>query len=285
MTSAFVETMRMIKIEHSVFALPFALVSAFLAADGLPALPVLGLILAAMVLARSAAMAFNRYLDAAIDARNPRTVVRSIPAGRLTRGYALGFTIVCALLFVGVTWLLNPLALALSPVMLLVLLGYSATKRFTSSSHFVLGLALGLAPIGAWVAVAGEISTVSVWLCLAVLGWVAGFDVIYACQDMDFDRQEGLHSVPVRLGISGSLWLARMLHLAMFSLLVYLGFHLGLNNMYWFGIVVVAACLIYEHALVWGGNLDKVDMAFFTMNGVVSLVYGVVTITSIITTN
>jgi len=282
MTTAFVETMKMIKIEHSVFALPFALVSAFLAAGGLPQTKVLGLILVAMVCARSAAMAFNRYIDADMDSENPRTAIRSIPAGRLTRGYALGFTITTSLLFIATCWLLNPLALMLSPVVLLVLLGYSLTKRFTSLCHFFLGAALGLAPLGAWVAVTGAFSLIPLILGLAVLLWTAGFDIIYACQDIDFDRSQNLHSVPARLGLDRSLLLARLLHLIMVTTLCLLGVHLELGWLYWAGIALVVLCLGYEHSLVWGGKLDKVDMAFFLMNGVVSLVFGFTTIGSIL---
>lgn len=282
MSGAFGETMKMIKIEHSIFALPFALVSAFLAADGLPPWRVLGLILCAMVLARSAAMAFNRWVDADLDAANPRTAARSIPAGRLSKGYALGFTLICAGLFLLVCYLLNPLALKLAPLMLAVLLGYSLTKRFTALCHFILGLALGLAPLGAWVAVTGQLSWLPVWLGVAVTAWTAGFDIIYACQDIDFDRKTALHSVPSRLGVMRSLWLARLLHFSMVALLVWFGLHLALAWPYWLGIAAVIACLAYEHALVWGGNLEKVDMAFFTMNGVVSLAYGITTLAAIL---
>ncbi|MDJ0838224.1 MAG: UbiA-like polyprenyltransferase [Acidobacteriota bacterium] len=283
MSGAFVETMKMIKIEHSVFALPFALVGAFLAADGLPETRVLVLVLVAMVCARSAAMAFNRLIDADIDAANPRTAVRSIPAGRLTRGYAAGFTVITSLLFIGSAWLLNPLAFKLSPFVLAVLLGYSLTKRFTSLCHFVLGLALGLAPLGAWIAVTGSFSFIPVVLGVAVLLWTAGFDIIYACQDIGFDKEKRLHSVPTLLGIRGSLWLSRLLHVIVLGILSFLGLHLGLNWIYWAGMVLVAGCLGYEHSLVWDGSLDKVDMAFFTMNGIVSLAYGLTTIISILT--
>ncbi len=282
MMGAFVETMKMIKIEHSIFALPFGLLSAFLAADGVPELRVLALVVGAMVAARSAAMAFNRYIDADIDAKNPRTAIRSIPAGRLTRTYAMGFTIVASLLFMFCAWLLNPLAFKLSPLMLVVLLGYSLTKRFTSYCHFVLGLALGLSPIGAWIAVTGQFHWTPVQIGIAVLCWVAGFDIIYACQDIDFDRQQGLSSVPARLGVRGSLNLSRALHLAMLALLCYIGANADLGWLYWLGVGLVVLCLIYEHSLVWDGDLSKVDMAFFTMNGVVSLVFGATTIGSVL---
>ncbi len=282
MMRALVETLKMIKIEHSIFALPFALVAAFLAARGMPSTRVLGLIVLAMIFARSAAMAFNRWIDADIDAENPRTAVRSIPAGRLTRRYALGFTIVNSLLFMMVAWLLNDLAFYLSPLMLLVLLGYSLTKRFTSLCHLVLGLALGLSPLGAWVAVRGELHWLPLLLGLAVLAWVAGFDVIYACQDVEFDRRQKLFSIPKTIGIRASLGFSRALHLLMAVLLVALGVHQELGALYWVGLGLVALCLVYEHSLVWGGRLDRVNMAFFTMNGVVSLLFGAFTIGSIL---
>ncbi|MCB1053412.1 MAG: putative 4-hydroxybenzoate polyprenyltransferase [Acidobacteria bacterium] len=275
----------MIKIEHSVFALPFALIGAFWAAKGLPELRVLGLILLAMVTARSSAMAFNRYLDAEIDARNPRTVSRSIPAGRLSRPFALGFTVVMALAFVVVTAFINRLTLLLSPVLLLVLLGYSITKRFTSMSHLVLGLALGLAPVGAWVAVKGQLAWEPLWVCLLVLTWTAGFDIIYACQDLDFDRRAGLHSIPARLGLMGSLRLSRVLHLIALTIMVYLGYRYFQHWIYWAGVLCAALCLGYEHKLVWRGDLSKADMAFFTMNGAVSLLYGVGTLWAILGQN
>lgn len=280
--SALVETLRMIKVEHSVFALPFALASAFVAAAGVPEVRTLVLILVAMVSARSAAMAFNRYLDAEIDGRNPRTANRSIPAGRLGRGYALGFTVVCAAVFALSAYLLNPLTFALAPLALLVLLGYSATKRFTSLSHFALGLALGLAPVGAWVAVRGSFSWDPMVLGLAVLGWTAGFDLIYACQDVDFDRQEGLRSIPARIGVHRALMFARVLHLAMLGLLGLLGVYWHAHWVYWLGIGVVGVVLVYEHSLVRNDDLTRVDMAFFTLNGIVSLLFGGATVLAVV---
>ena len=282
MNGAFVETMKMIKIEHSVFALPFALVSAFFAADGVPEPKTLLLIVAAMVFARSSAMAFNRYLDADLDAKNPRTAVRSIPAGRLTRVYALGFTLLSAAGFMICAGFLNNLALLLSPLVLLVLLGYSYTKRFTRYCHFVLGVSLGLAPLGAWVAVTGSLAMLPLWLGFAVIGWVAGFDIIYACQDIGFDRDERLFSIPAAIGLNRSLVLARLLHLGMVLVLGFIGTTHELGALYWIGVGLVALCLVYEHSLVWDGSLDRVDMAFFTMNGVVSLVFGGTTIASIL---
>ncbi len=279
---AFFETLRMIKIEHSVFALPFALVSAFLAADGIPDLKTLILILVAMVSARSAAMAFNRYLDAEIDARNPRTQIRSIPAGRLSKSYVLAFTIGSIVVFVAACYFLNFLSWVLSPVVMLVLLGYSYTKRFTPLCHLVLGLALGLAPVGAWVAVTGTLDWIPVLLGVTVMFWTAGFDVIYACQDEAFDRQHKLHSIPVIIGVSNSLCLSRFLHLLTFILLMGFGYLLSFMWIYWAGLVLVGVTLFYEHYLVRGDDLSKVNMAFFTMNGVVSLVFGGMTIAALL---
>ena len=236
MSGSFVETLKMIKVEHSIFALPFALVSAFLAARGLPDLATLGLILVAMVCARSAAMAFNRLVDSDVDAKNPRTAMRSIPAGRLSPVYVTFFTVASSGLFILAAWLLNPLAFILSPFVLAVLLGYSLTKRFTSFCHLVLGLALGLSPLGAWIAVTGSFSWIPVWLGFAVMGWVAGFDIIYACQDVAFDREHRLFSIPSRLGVKRSLVLSRALHLAMLGILVYLGVTLALGWVFWLGI-------------------------------------------------
>ncbi|PIE02394.1 MAG: 4-hydroxybenzoate octaprenyltransferase [Acidobacteria bacterium] len=272
----------MIKIEHSVFALPFALVSAFLAADGVPDLKTLILILVAMVSARSAAMAFNRYLDAEIDARNPRTQIRSIPAGRLSKSYVLAFTIGSIVVFVAACYFLNFLSWVLSPVVMLVLLGYSYTKRFTPLCHLVLGLALGLAPVGAWVAVTGTLDWIPVLLGVTVMFWTAGFDIIYACQDEAFDRQHKLHSIPVMIGVSNSLCLSRFLHLLSFILLMGFGYLLSFMWIYWAGLVLVGVTLFYEHYLVRGDDLSKVNMAFFTMNGVVSLVFGGMTIAALL---
>jgi len=282
MKGALVETLRMIKIEHSIFALPFALVSAFWAASGVPPARLLLLIIVAMVTARSAAMAFNRYLDADIDAKNPRTAVRSIPAGRLSKSFALGFTLVSSAAFVLVCGWINQLTLIMSPIFLLVLLGYSWAKRFTSLCHLILGLALGLAPLGAWVAITGAVHLAPVLLGLAVMVWTAGFDVIYACQDFAFDREHGLFSIPAKLGIQKALILSRFLHLLALGLLVYLGIYMHQGIFYWIGTGIVSVLLVYEHRLVWGGDLTKVDMAFFTLNGMVSLFFGVLTILGVL---
>lgn len=281
MSSAFNEILRMIKIEHSIFAMPFALAAAFLAAGGLPDLRVFVLIILAVVFARSAAMAFNRFVDAEIDLKNPRTAERSIPAGRLTRRYALGFTVISSLLFVAVTVLLNWLTAALSPFMLLILLGYSYTKRFTRYCHLVLGLALGCAPIGAWAAVRGNIEATPLLIGLAVMLWTAGFDIIYACQDVDFDRRENLHSLPARLGLPRSLMLSRTMHLSVILILALVGFRENLGSPYWLGLFFAASCLTFEQYLIRSGDMTKVTTAFFTMNGLVSLTFGAAVIISL----
>lgn len=280
--NSFFETLRMIKIEHSVFALPFALASAFLAANGIPETRLLVLILIAMISARSSAMAFNRYLDAGIDEKNPRTRIRSIPAGKLSRTYVLGFTIFTVIIFETTCFFINPLTFKLSPVIILVLLGYSVTKRFTSMCHFVLGIALGLAPVGAWVAIRESLEFTPFLLGTAVVFWTAGFDIIYSCQDFSFDKKEGLHSIPVLFGVSNSLSLARTMHILTLIILVNFGTTLQLSMIYWIGLILVSLTLLYEHYLVRGGDLSKVNMAFFTMNGIVSLIFGGMTIAAVL---
>ena len=219
--------LEMIKFEHTVFALPFAVMSAFIAADGLPSLEKSGWILVAMVGARSCAMAFNRLADAEIDAKNPRTAMRAIPAGLITKGTVWGFTLISAGLLVFAAWRLNPLAFALSPVALFVVMGYSYTKRFTALSHFWLGLSLSISPVGAWIAIQGSFALPPIVLCLVVLLWTAGFDIIYACQDVNFDRKHGLHSIPAKIGIRWSLWLSSALHVI--AVLLLLAFRSLLN--------------------------------------------------------
>jgi 4-hydroxybenzoate polyprenyltransferase len=263
--------LEMIKFEHTLFALPFALMSMMLAADGLPAGRTIGWILVAMVGARSCAMAFNRLVDQEFDRLNPRTAGRALPAGLLKRSQVWVFTVVTGGLLVLAAWQLNPLALALSPVALAVICGYSFTKRFTDWSHLVLGLALAIAPVGAWIAVRGEFGWPSLVLAAAVTLWVAGFDVIYACQDVDFDRRIGLHSLPQRFGIGPALWISRALHLCMVSLLVALYCVADLHLAYLIGVAVVAALLAYEQSLVKPHDLSRVNAAFFTLNGFVSV--------------
>jgi 4-hydroxybenzoate polyprenyltransferase len=266
-------TLEMIKWEHSIFALPFALCAAMLAAGGMPAAAKLGWIVLCMVSARSAAMAFNRIADAQIDAANPRTAMRAIPAGSLSRKFATMFVIVACLLFVLGAARLNRMTLYLSPVALAVVLLYSYTKRFTRWSHLVLGFALGIAPAAAWIAVRGSLDPRILLLTAAVTFWVGGFDVLYACQDIEFDRAYSLNSIPQAMGVRGALAVARVLHLLMLALLVGLIVAFGLGKLAVAGVVAVALLLLYEHSLVSAGDLSKLNAAFFTMNGVIAVVF------------
>lgn len=263
----------MIKWEHSVFALPFALCGAMLAAGGLPAWHQLAWIIVAMISARSAAMAFNRLADATIDAANPRTSIRALPTGLLTPAFVGTFVIVSCGIFVLAASRLNRLTLVLSPVALAIVLLYSYSKRFTRFSHLFLGLALGIAPAAAWIAVRGSLDPRILLLTAAVTFWVGGFDVIYACQDYEFDRNYGLHSLPRHIGIRGALWVARTFHIVMLGLLVALVVVFGLGKLAIIGVILVAGLLAYEHALVRHDDLSKLNAAFFTMNGVISVVF------------
>jgi len=269
---------RMIKFSHSVFALPFALASAAVAANGRVPWRELPWIVVAMIGARSAAMGFNRLADQAIDARNPRTAGRELPRGVLSRREVWLFVSLSALALVGAAAMLNPLCLLLSPVALLVVFGYSYTKRFTSLSHLVLGLALSIAPVGAWLAVRGRFDVAPIFLALAVLCWVAGFDTIYSCQDIDFDRREGLRSLPALLGTRRALIVSRVLHVAAVILLAALYTRAPLHPIYLAGVAAVALLLVYEHSLVSADDLSRVDAAFFTVNGWISVGYLVFTV-------
>ncbi len=266
-------TLEMIKWEHSIFALPFALCGAMLAAGGWPTAWQLAWIIIAMVAARSAAMAFNRLADAEIDAVNPRTQTRALPAGSLSRAFVAGFVTVSCLIFVLAASQLNRLTLLLSPVALAIVLLYSYTKRFTRWSHLVLGFALGVAPTAAWIAVRGSLDPRILLLTAAVTFWVGGFDVLYACQDYEFDLRNHLHSIPRYLGIARSLLVARLFHAGMMLLLValVLSFHLGALG--FAGVAVVGLLLAYEHSLVSRDDLSRLNAAFFTMNGVISVVF------------
>jgi len=266
-------TLEMIKWEHSIFALPFALCGAMLAAGGFPTVHQLLWIVVAMVAARSAAMAFNRWADAAIDAANPRTSTRALPAGHLSPGFVVTFVVVSCLIFVLAASQLNRLALLLSAVALAVLLLYSYTKRVTRWSHVVLGFALGIAPSAAWIAVRGSLDPRILLLTAAVTFWVAGFDVLYACQDYEFDQQAGLHSIPRYLGVRGALWVARGFHVAMVGFLVTLLIVFGMGKLAAVGVGVVILLLLYEHSLVKANDLSKLNAAFFTMNGVISVLF------------
>jgi 4-hydroxybenzoate polyprenyltransferase len=266
-------TLEMIKWEHSIFALPFALTAVLLAARGLPAVRTIVWILVAMVAARSCAMAFNRWADADLDAANPRTRGRAIPAGLLSREFVLGFTLLMSAVFVLAAAALNRLTLYLSPLVLAVLLGYSYMKRVTRWSHLVLGLALGLAPAAAWIAVRGELDARILVLTAAVTLWVGGFDVLYACQDYEHDRTVGLHSLPQAIGIPAAFWAARLMHLLMLGLLAWFAhlFHFEIAG--WLGIAAVGLLLAYEHAIVSPRDLRRLNAAFFTMNGVIAMVF------------
>jgi 4-hydroxybenzoate polyprenyltransferase len=266
-------TLEMIKWEHSIFALPFALCDAILAAGGMPTGAKLGWIVLCMVSARSAAMAFNRIADAGIDAANPRTAMRAIPAGTLSPRFATVFVAVACLLFVLGAAELNRATLYLSPVALAVVLLYSYTKRFTRWSHLVLGFALGIAPAAAWIAVRGSLDPRILLLTAAVTFWVGGFDVLYACQDIEFDRANSLNSIPQAMGVPKALIVARTLHLLMLGLLMALVVVFGLGKLAIVGVVVVAALLAYEHSLVASDDLSKLNAAFFTMNGVIAVVF------------
>ena len=271
-------TLEMIKFEHSIFALPFALTGALLAIrDGGLAGDILwrklAWIVVAMVCARSAAMAFNRLIDADIDARNPRTKLRHIPAGLLSTSFSWGFVAVSSLIFIFAARELNTLCFRLAPVALGVIFAYSFTKRFTSFSHLVLGFALGIAPAAAWIAIRGSLDLRILWLTAAVTFWTAGFDIIYSCQDYEFDSDAGLFSLPRRLGIAGALRVSRFLHGIMLACLLALVYTLQLGALSLAGIAVVAALLIYEHWLVGPDDLSRVNAAFFTMNGYVSVLF------------
>src|ERR1700722_2028768 len=270
--------LEMIKFEHSVFALPFALTGALLAArathqppHGWPSLQQVFWIVVAMVAARSAAMTVNRIVDLRYDRENPRTRTRALVTGALRVSFAWIFTLAAVAVFVLAAWQLNPLALKLSPVAVAILFFYSFTKRFTNWSHLFLGFALGVAPAAAWIAITGHLDARMLILCAAVTLWVGGFDVLYACQDVDFDKRAGLFSVPKKFGIASALLIARMMHIGVVVLLAWLATSLALPWPAWAGIAVVAALLAYEHSLVKADDLSNLDAAFFAMNGYISI--------------
>jgi 4-hydroxybenzoate polyprenyltransferase len=266
-------TLEMIKWEHSIFVLPFAMTGAMLAAGGWPSAGVLAWIVVCMVSARSAAMAFNRWADAGIDAANPRTAGRAIPAGLLSRGFVGGFTLAMAGVFILAASRLNRLTLLLSPLALAVVMGYSYTKRFTRWSHLFLGLAMGVAPSAAWIAVRGSLDARILLLTAAVLFWGAGFDVLYACQDFEHDRRVGLKSLPAAIGIPAAFWVSNAMHGAALAFLIVLAKVFGLGLAAWLGIAVVAGLLLYEHLIVSPRDLRRLNAAFFTMNGVIAILF------------
>ena len=274
--------LEMIKFEHSVFALPFALTGALLAARYSPGMgQTAGLlfwrqiawIIVAMVGARSWAMTMNRIIDLRYDRENPRTRTRALATGALTVGFAWGFALVASAVFILAAWQLNTLALELSPVALAVLFFYSYTKRFTSWSHLVLGFCLGMSPAAAWIAIAGSLDARMLILCAAVTLWVGGFDVLYACQDLEYDRSAELFSIPKRFGVARALGIARVMHVVMIGLLAWLAWSFHLPWPAWAGIAVVAALLAYEHSLVSADDLSRMNAAFFTVNGYISLLF------------
>ena len=263
----------MIKFEHTLFALPFAFLGAVMAAEGLPTWHQILWITLAMVGARSAAMTFNRIVDRDIDAKNPRTANRELPSGKLSTGFAWAFLYVSIGLFLFAAYSLNSLTFFLSPIALISVLGYSYAKRFTALSHLLLGWALSISPTAAWIAVRGAIdSEVPILLSLLVLMWTAGFDVLYACQDYEYDKRTGLHSIPAKVGIKNSLWIARLFHFQAFTVLVLL---YGLTNLGWLalgGVIAVGILLIYQHTLVKPNDLSRMNAAFFTTNAFVSVI-------------
>lgn len=261
----------LIKFSHTIFSFPFAVMSAFLAAGGMPGLKQLLLILAALIAARSAAMSFNRLVDISYDIHNPRTAYRVELQKKIGRKYVWIFTFLCVILFIICAWLLNRLAFYMSPLAILVVFGYSYTKRFTHLSHFVLGIALGLSPLGAWVGIQGTLAAPPFLLSLAVVLWTAGFDIIYACQDVEHDIKSGLYSLPKKLGIKGALILSAVLHLFMVGVLLAVSRYTDLGILYTIGVCIVAALLIYEHSLVRPKDLSKINTAFFTVNGIISV--------------
>jgi len=272
--------LEMIKFEHSVFALPFALTGALLAARathqpprGWPTLRQFLWIIVAMVAARSAAMTMNRIADLRFDKENPRTKQRALATGALSLSFAWVFTLGAVTLLFVAAWQLNSLALKLAPLAIAILFFYSFTKRFTNWSHIFLGFALGISPGAAWIAITGSLDVRILILCAAVTFWVGGFDVLYACQDIDYDKHAGLYSVPKRFGIANALFIARIMHISVVVLLSWLAYSFGLPWPAWAGIVVVAALLSYEHSLVKPGDLSKLDAAFFAVNGYISLLF------------
>jgi len=264
-------TLEMIKWEHSVLTLPFGLTGAVLAARGIPSLHVSTWIIVALVAARSSAMAFNRLVDAEMDAENPRTKIRALPAGKLSKGFVFWFVVVASLVLVFAAWQLNPLAFWLSPVALAIVFFYSFTKRFTRWAHVVLGIAMGIAPAAAWIAVRGSFEPRILLLAGAVVFWGAGFDILYSCQDYEFDHSFGVHSIPRAFGIRKALWVARGSHVITVLFLVTMVWAFGLGKIAMLGVAIVAALLVYEHSLVKHDDLSRVNAAFFTMNGFISM--------------
>lgn len=274
--------LEMIKFSHTVFALPFAFMGAIIASNGIPPLKKIFLITLAMVFARSSAMGFNRLIDADIDKENPRTSIRAIPSGKLSKTQVGFFVVTSMLLFITTTYFINLQCFALSIPALLIVFFYSYTKRFTYVSHLVLGFALSVAPVGATIAITGEITFISLILCVAVIFWVAGFDILYALQDREFDVSFGLHSFPEKFGIKKSLIIARISHTLMLVFLISLAYFAKLGGFYLVGVFIITCMLLYEHSLVREDDLSKLDIAFFNINGYISMVIFVFTVLDII---
>jgi 4-hydroxybenzoate polyprenyltransferase len=275
---------RLVKFEHTIFAMPFALIGFFMAVmvtDQVPFWKLLAEIVACMVFARNAAMGFNRFLDRKFDAANPRTALREIPAGLVSAPKALTFVIINALLFGLVTYLINPLCFALSPVALFVILGYSYTKRITPLCHFVLSLGLSLAPVGAWLAVTGSFAVAPILFSGVVFFWVSGFDIIYACQDVDFDHKYRLQSFPVLVGISNALKISTILHILTFVFVILAGLTLHANWIFWMGSAIFGGLMVYQHLIVKADDLSRVNLAFGTTNGIAGVIFAIFVIVSL----
>ncbi|MDI6744520.1 MAG: UbiA-like polyprenyltransferase [Thermodesulfovibrionales bacterium] len=270
--------LKMIKFSHSIFALPFAFTAALMAASGIPSAKQIFWIIVAMVGARSGAMGLNRIIDIKIDAANPRTANRELPSGRIKTSNAVLFALISFAVLIFAAYMLNPLCLKLSPIAIAVLFVYSYTKRFTWLSHIVLGIAISAAPVGAWIAVKGAFNAEILPVAFAVVFWLAGFDVLYALQDVEFDRSLGLYSIPARFGVKDALLFSRVFHLITWGMLAVTGLIFGLGIFYWFGMAAAGGLFIYEHSLVKANDLSRLDMAFFNMNGYISMTVFVFTL-------
>ncbi|MEI7597306.1 MAG: UbiA-like polyprenyltransferase [Bacteroidota bacterium] len=283
----FRDFLSLVKFSHTIFAMPFALIGFSLGVAEIGSFDWMKLVyvVLCMVFARNSAMGFNRYLDADIDKKNPRTLNREIPAQKISSNKALAFIITNVVLFVATTYFINSLCFYLSPVALIVIMGYSYTKRFTSLCHLVLGLGLSLSPIGAFIAVTGHFGLEAVLFSFVVISWVSGFDIIYALQDASFDKENSLKSIPAFLGEKKALFLSRILHLISASIVIFIGLYFTLSMSFWIGTVIFSGLLVYQHSIVKSNDLSRVNLAFFTTNGIASVVFGVFVIADIIFSN
>lgn len=274
----------LVKFSHTIFAMPFAIIGFFLAIinkDVIFDYKLFLLVIAAMIFARNAAMAFNRFIDREIDFKNPRTAVREIPSGLINAKSALWFVIINSVLFISITYFINVLCFYLSPLALLIILGYSLTKKFTFLCHFILGLGLSLSPIGAYLAVAGKFEPLPILFSFIVLFWVSGFDIIYSLQDVTFDKEEKLKSIPVKIGKNGALFLSRIVHLIASLLVIYIGLHFNFNFYYWIGAIIFISLLIFQQLLVKPNDLSKLNLAFFSTNGIASVIFSIFVVLSL----